>query len=57
MLCDSCCAHMHRKISILEGKTVNMLCYGCDAKNCDSELRARLDEYTKKQIQKWRDEK
>lgn len=57
MLCDLCCNHIHRSISILEGKTVNMLYYGCDGGECDYSLRLRLDEYTNNQIQKWREER
>jgi len=48
---------MHREISILEGRTVNMLAYGCDSENCDRELRQRLEEYTGNQIEKWRSER
>jgi hypothetical protein len=57
MLCDQCCAHMHREISMLEGKTVNLMAYGCDGGKCDYRLRERLDEYAHKQIQKWREER
>lgn len=34
---------MHREISALEGKTINMMAYGCDGGKCDFELRERLD--------------
>lgn len=57
MLCEQCCKHMHREISVLEGKAVNLLAYGCDGGGCDYSLRQRLDEYTHKQVQKWREER
>lgn len=55
MLCDKCCQHMHREISSLEGKTTNLLAYGCDGNGCDYELRQRLDAYHAAIIQKRRD--
>lgn len=55
MLCDSCCRHMHRTISKLEGKIVNMMAYGCDGGNCDRELRKRLDDYHSEIIRKKRE--
>lgn len=55
MLCDTCCKHMHREISSLEGKTVNALAYGCENNGCDYELRERLDAYHDTIIQNRRD--
>jgi hypothetical protein len=49
-ICKQCQDNMHRCISILEGKTVNLLAYGCDGGDCDYSLRQRLDEYTNSQI-------
>lgn len=57
MLCDQCCKHMHRNISMLEGKTVNLLAYGCDRGNCDRELRERFDKYYGDWVQKRREER
>lgn len=57
MLCDQCCAHMHREISVLEGKTVNLLAYGCESENCDYSLRQRFDEYVNQQVQKWNEKR
>lgn len=57
MICDQCRSHMHRDISILQGKTVNMLAYGCDGGECDYSLRKRLEEYTNEQVQKYREER
>jgi hypothetical protein len=55
MLCDLCCEHMHRTISMLEGKTVHMLAYGCEGGNCDNSLRERLDKFHYSLIQNARD--
>ncbi|MFI0477799.1 MAG: hypothetical protein ACH349_01550 [Candidatus Rhabdochlamydia sp.] len=57
MLCDKCCSHVHKLLSLLEGKCVNLLAYGCDGGDCDQELRKRFDEYYGKWVQKKRDER
>lgn len=57
MLCDQCCIHMHKTLSMLEGKTVNLLAYGCDGGDCDRSLRDRLDEYWSSLIQKKQEER
>ncbi len=57
MLCDKCCDHMHRLISLLQGKTVNCLSYGCEWSGCDRELRDRFDDLAGNLIQKRRDDK
>ena len=56
MICDPCCAHIHRTISMLEGKTVNCLCYGCAGGKCDTKLRERFDGFYHQWITKKREE-
>jgi hypothetical protein len=48
---------MHRTISMLEGKSVNCLCFHCEEGDCDSELRKRLDDYHNEILRKKRNER
>lgn len=57
MLCDQCCSHMHRTISMLQGNTVNCMAYGCSGGKCDRELRVCLDQFYHDWVQKKRDER
>lgn len=57
ILCDQCCKDVHRTISMLEGKCVNLMAYGCDGGECDRELRSRLDKWYENAVQKKREER
>jgi hypothetical protein len=58
MLCNQCCSHISRELGVLEGKTVNLMAYGCSSPDkCDHRLRERFDRYVHEQIEKIQNEK